>query len=108
MFSCNVFALIVMPHLRIVRMQGPDTGLSHSMMVSNLVRSVHLYSQQPIIVYAVGGCKISTDWDPSMFPRLIVIHADSIDVMTPRADNGTLLIVTSELTTTKLFKLSYC
>jgi hypothetical protein len=48
------------------------------MMVSNLIRSVHLFSKHPIIVYVVDTVEISVDWDPLVFPRLIVIHANGI------------------------------
>jgi len=58
--------------------KGTAKGLSHSMMVSNLIRSVHLFSKHPVIVYVVGTHELSVDWDPKVFPRLIVMHADGI------------------------------
>eukprot|EP00039_Didymoeca_costata_P031614 m.35639 g.35639 ORF g.35639 m.35639 type:complete len:630 (+) comp8918_c0_seq1:76-1965(+) len=60
---------------------GPATGMKHSMMVTNLIRSVHFFSAHPIVVYVVGTPELSKDWNPKVFPRLIVIHADSISTM---------------------------
>ena len=30
--------------------------MNHAMMVSNLIRSVHLFSKEPIVIYVVGTC----------------------------------------------------
>ena len=59
--------------------KGSHDGMTHSMMVSNLIRSVHFFSKHPIIVFCVGTPKLSLDWDPKVFPRLIVIHAGGIE-----------------------------
>ena len=64
--------------------KGEPTGMTHSMMVSNLIRSVHMFSNDtsiPIIVYVFEEEAISIDWDPVIFPRLIVVHGNSINSM---------------------------
>ena len=64
--------------------KGSATGLRHSMMVSNLIRSVHLFSKDPtipIIVYCFEEDFVSMDWEPELYPRLIVVHSRSIGVM---------------------------
>ena len=52
----------------------------HAAMVTNLIRSVHMYSRYPIVVYVVDTPKLSGKWDPALFPRLVVIHTSGIDV----------------------------
>jgi len=66
--------------------KGPAHGMQHAMMVSNLIRSVHLFSKEPIIIYVVGTPHLSIDWDPEIFPRLIVLHADPIETMNEGRD----------------------
>lgn len=60
---------------------GPSTGMKHSMMVTNLIRSIHFFSEYPIVVYVVGTPELSQDWDPKVFPNLIIIHADGLETM---------------------------
>ena len=38
---------------------GPSTGMKHSMMVTNLIRSIHFFSAYPIVVYVVGTPELS-------------------------------------------------
>jgi hypothetical protein len=38
---------------------GPSTGMRHSMMVTNLIRSVHFFSKHPIVVFVVGTPELS-------------------------------------------------
>ena len=64
---------------------GSGNGLEHAMMVTNLVRSVHLFSTKPIVVFVVAtagtATSLSPDWDPKVFPRLIVLHAAPLAAM---------------------------
>lgn len=61
--------------------KGSHLGMKHNMMVSNLIRSVHFFSEYPIIVFVVDTKELTMDWDSEIFPRLIVIHADGIQSM---------------------------
>lgn len=43
-------------------------------------------ASRPIIIYVVGTPHLSIDWDPEIFPRLIVLHADPIETMNEGRD----------------------
>ena len=62
--------------------KGAPLGMSHSMMGSNLLRSIHMFSDEPVVMLVVGTERLSVDWDPGIFDRLIVFHVDPIEVMT--------------------------
>ena len=64
--------------------KGSADGRTHSMMVSNLIRSVHFFSTEYVVVFVVGTPELSLDWDPVVFPRLIVIHANGMESMQTR------------------------
>jgi len=61
--------------------KGSPTGMNHVMMVSNLIRSAQMFSKYPLICVVYGQVEISIDWDPKLFPNLIVIHAGDIKEM---------------------------
>ena len=63
--------------------KGFGAGLQHAMMVTNLIRSVHMFSTEPIVVFVVDTPmgRLSPDWDPTVFPRLIVFHAGPLESM---------------------------
>ena len=52
--------------------------MNHVMMVSNLIRSAQMFSKYPLICVVFGQVEVSVDWDPALFPNLIVIHAGDI------------------------------
>ena len=58
--------------------KGAPTGMNHVMMVSNLIRSAQMFSKYPLICVVFGQVEVSVDWDPALFPNLIVIHAGDI------------------------------
>ncbi|CAJ1433431.1 unnamed protein product [Effrenium voratum] len=45
----------------------------HAMMSDELIRSVHLFSKQPIIVFHLGSLTPAS-WTPERFPRLLLYH----------------------------------
>mmetsp|Transcript_16288 Transcript_16288/g.28471 ORF Transcript_16288/g.28471 Transcript_16288/m.28471 type:complete len:627 (+) Transcript_16288:66-1946(+) len=49
-------------------------GSRHAKMTEELIRSVHLFSQQPIFVLHLGSVAPQT-WTPERFPNLILVHA---------------------------------
>ena len=55
--------------------------MKHAMMVTNLIRSIHFFSKYPLVVYVVGTPELSKDWDPKVFPNLIIIHGDGLPTM---------------------------
>lgn len=59
--------------------KGEATGMKHSMMVTNLIRSVNFFSRYPIVVFCVDTPEVSPDWDPAVFPRLIIVHVDGLE-----------------------------
>eukprot|EP00039_Didymoeca_costata_P004307 m.72583 g.72583 ORF g.72583 m.72583 type:complete len:682 (-) comp12336_c0_seq1:18-2063(-) len=61
--------------------KGDPNGLRHSMMVTNLLRTCQFFSDFPVIVYVVGEENLCPDWDPVVFPNLILFHADPITEM---------------------------
>jgi len=56
--------------------------MNRVMMASNLIRSVHMFSDAPVIVFVFGATHISIDWDPDAFPNLIVVHGGDLKEMT--------------------------
>eukprot|EP00039_Didymoeca_costata_P017607 m.326602 g.326602 ORF g.326602 m.326602 type:complete len:727 (-) comp16560_c0_seq7:253-2433(-) len=70
-----------MDRIYVTYFKGSPSGMAHSMMVSNLIRSVHLFSKEYILVFVVGQPTLSVDWDPEVFPRLIIIHANPLETM---------------------------
>jgi len=61
--------------------KGSATGMKHSFMVTNLIRSVEFFSKYPIIVVVFDTNEISKDWDHRLYKSLIVIHADGLESM---------------------------
>lgn len=55
---------------------GPHAG-----MVTNLIRSIHMFSKYPVIVFAVDTTALTADWNPETFPNLVVVHTNSISNM---------------------------
>lgn len=47
---------------------------TYDRMMEQLIRSVHLFSKEPIIVVHFGMMP-PRDWDPHKFPRLVLLHA---------------------------------
>lgn len=62
---------------------GPPGG-PHAGMVTNLIRSIHMFSKYPIIVFSVDTTDLSKDWRADIFPRLIVVHTNPIAYMNQR------------------------
>eukprot|EP00040_Diaphanoeca_grandis_P027765 m.158876 g.158876 ORF g.158876 m.158876 type:complete len:836 (+) comp31112_c0_seq2:109-2616(+) len=53
-------------------------GGQHSGMVTNLIQSIHMFSKFPVIVFSVNTTSLTADWNSETFPRLLVIHTNSI------------------------------
>ena len=58
----------------------------HAKMITNLVRSVHLFSAHPVIVFSVDSPSLPAEWDPGLFPHLIVVHAETIEASMSTSD----------------------
>eukprot|EP00931_Biecheleriopsis_adriatica_P003123 TRINITY_DN10441_c0_g1_i1.p1 TRINITY_DN10441_c0_g1~~TRINITY_DN10441_c0_g1_i1.p1 ORF type:complete len:915 (-),score=172.48 TRINITY_DN10441_c0_g1_i1:42-2708(-) len=61
-------------------------GSKHSNMTEQLVRSVHMFSKEPIFVYNFGS-RTPEDWTPERFPRLVLVHAAPLDPYARRSFN---------------------
>lgn len=54
---------------------GPaPSGTKWAKINEQLIRSVHLFSSRPVVVVHFGMATPS-EWDPSQYPRLVVLHA---------------------------------
>lgn len=58
----------------------------HTKMSEELVRSVHLFSNEPIIVFHLGSLT-PDDWTASRFPRLLLMHVSPLGPAVPRSFN---------------------
>eukprot|EP00041_Stephanoeca_diplocostata_P031718 m.994419 g.994419 ORF g.994419 m.994419 type:complete len:643 (-) comp24012_c1_seq56:2600-4528(-) len=59
---------------------GPPGG-PHAGMVTNLIRSVHMFSKYPVIVFSVNTTNLALDWEPEAFPRMLVYHTNPISFL---------------------------
>jgi len=56
----------------------------HARMTEELVRSVHLFSAEPIVVVHFGFATV-TSWDPKKFPRLVLLNAAPLPTSAQRS-----------------------
>ncbi|CAE8586329.1 unnamed protein product [Polarella glacialis] len=64
---------------------GPPTG-KHARMTEELIRSVHVFSSEPIVVVHFG-ISSPASWNPERFPRLVLLHASELDNEAQRSFN---------------------
>lgn len=53
--------------------KSPPSG-KHALMTEELIKSIHMFSQAPIVVFHYGGTTPAS-WTAEKYPRLILLHA---------------------------------
>eukprot|EP00913_Durusdinium_trenchii_P034972 g32714.t1 len=61
-------------------------GSKHANMTEQLIRSVHMFSENPIVVLHLGSRAPDT-WTPKRFPRLLLVHAAPMGADSHRSFN---------------------
>jgi len=64
---------------------GPPGG-KHTKMTEELIKSVHLFSKEPIVVIHFGFAT-PTSWSAERFPQLVLLHAAPLPVSAHRSFN---------------------
>merc|ERR1711877_12838 len=58
----------------------------HTKMTEQLIRSVHMFSDAPIMVFHLGSIT-PEKWTPERFPRLLLVHVSPMEPETQRSFN---------------------